>query len=290
MSAEGPAPLHALVQAAAARLAAAGIAADEARLDAEWMARHVLGCDRAALVARAREVVPAEVVHRFNALVDRRGHREPMGYVIGEVEFWGRAFDVGAAVLVPRPETETIVEEALARLAPGGSAVRVADVGTGSGCLAVSIACEVPRARVLAIDVSAPALAVAASNAARHGVAGRVALMRGSLLDAVRGPLDVIVSNPPYVPEGERPALPPEVRDFEPGVALFGGPDGLDAIRAIVAQARDRLRPGGWLIFELGVGQAPAVEALLVARGWAGSAIRPDLQGIPRTAVARRTS
>jgi len=288
VGAAGPIPLHALLHAAAARLAAAGIGADEARLDAEWLARHALACDRAALVARARAIVPAEVVGRFDALVDRRRRREPMGYVLGQVEFWGLAFEVGAAVLVPRPETETIVEEALARIPPRGTRVRVADIGTGSGCLAVSIAREAPGAHVVAIDISAPALAVAARNVARHGVAERVALVRGSLLGAVGGPLDVIVSNPPYVPDGDRPGLPPEVRDFEPGVALFGGPDGLDVIRAIVAEACDRLRPGGWLIFELGAGQAPGVEGLLAGREWADAAIRSDLQGIPRTAVARR--
>jgi release factor glutamine methyltransferase len=291
MTAGGSRPagtLGAEVVAARERLAAAGIASDEAGLDAVLLARHVLGWDAATWIARETDPAPPGFVERYRELVARRTRREPMGYLLGRVEFWGLELEVSPAVLIPRPESEIIVEAALGA-ARGLPAPLIVDVGTGSGCLAVALASALPAARILAIDVSAPALAVARRNAARHGVARRIALVRGDLLGPLRGEADLIVSNPPYVPRTERHNLQPEVRAYEPPEALFAGDDGLAVIRRLVAGAETHLRPGGWLIFELGIGQQPAVRALLEQSGrWHSIDIRPDLQGIPRTAMARR--
>jgi release factor glutamine methyltransferase len=291
MTAGGSRPagtLGAEVAAARERLAAAGIASDEAGLDAVLLARHVLGWDAATWIARETDPAPPGFVERYRELVARRTRREPMGYLLGRVEFWGLELEVSPAVLIPRPESEIIVEAALGA-ARGLAAPLIVDVGTGSGCLAVALASALPAARILAIDVSAPALAVARRNAARHGVARRIAFVRGDLLGPLRGEADLIVSNPPYVPRTERHNLQPEVRAYEPPEALFAGDDGLAVIRRLVAGAETHLRPGGWLIFELGIGQQPAVRALLEQSGrWHSIDIRPDLQGIPRTAMARR--
>jgi release factor glutamine methyltransferase len=291
MTAGGSRPagtLGAEVAAARERLAAAGIASDEAGLDAVLLARHVLGWDAATWIARETDPAPPGFVERYRELVARRTRREPMGYLLGRVEFWGLELEVSPAVLIPRPESEIIVEAALGA-ARGLAAPLIVDVGTGSGCLAVALASALPAARILAIDVSAPALAVARRNAARHGVARRIAFVRGDLLGPLRGEADLIVSNPPYVPRTERHNLQPEVRAYEPPEALFAGDDGLAVIRRLVAGAETHLRPSGWLIFELGIGQQPAVRALLEQSGrWHSIDIRPDLQGIPRTAMARR--
>lgn len=280
--------LGAEVAAARERLAAAGIAGDEAGLDAVLLARHVLGWDAATWIARQTEPVPPGFIERYRALVARRARREPMGYLLGRVEFWGLELEVSPAVLIPRPESEIIVEAAV-DVARGLPAPLIVDVGTGSGCLAVALASALPAARIVAVDVSQPALAVARANAARHRVDRRIAFVRGDVLEPLRVEADIIVSNPPYVPRAERHHLQPEVRAYEPPDALFGGDDGLDVIRRLVAGAETRLRPGGWLIFELGVGQQPAVRALLERSGrWRRIDIRPDLQGIPRTTIAQR--
>jgi release factor glutamine methyltransferase len=215
-----------------------------------------------------------------------------MAYVLGRCEFWGLTFEVTPEVLVPRPETEILVEQALQRLdvTTEGSAGRtIVDVGTGSGCIAVSLAVERPRARVVATDLSPAALAVARRNAVRHGVEERVSLIQADLVGDVIRSADAIVSNPPYVPLRDRSALPPEVRDHEPARALYGGEDGLDVIRRLVAVAADRLAPGGWLLLEFGYGQDAAVRALMAASPfWTDVTVTPDLQGIPRVAAARR--
>jgi len=281
--------LRAAIQQARERLIAAGIDADEAGLDAELLARHVLGWERATLVARLSEPVPLTFDAAFVPLVDRRRRREPMAYILGVQEFWGRDFRVAPGVLIPRPETELLVEEALGwarEHAPGGPPSLV-DVGTGSGCVAVTLALELPRSTVAATDLSAAALEIAGDNARRLGAAVR--FERGSLLTGVAGPLDVIVSNPPYVARADYLALQPEVRLFEPELALVGGVDGLEVIRRLVVEAERALRPGGRLLMEIGYGQAAAAarivtdtERLTVLR------IRNDLQGTPRTVVAVR--
>jgi release factor glutamine methyltransferase len=211
-----------------------------------------------------------------------------MAYIIGRREFWGLDFEVTPDVLVPRPETETLVEEALAR-ARGGERMRLADVGTGSGCLAITLACRLPRARAVATDVSAAALQVARRNATRHGVLDRVRFVQADLLSGLHGPFELIVSNPPYIPTAALRDLQPEVRNYEPAGALAGGPDGLDVVRALLEQAATRLSAGGWLILEFGWGQAARLAAEIAARPvYELEVIQPDLQGIPRTAVIRR--
>jgi release factor glutamine methyltransferase len=285
------------------RLVRAGIEPGEAALDAELLAREVLGWDLARYIAHSDEPASDSFVTAFEALVRRRERREPMSLILGRREFWGLEFEVTGDVLTPRPETEIIVEEALAQMRcgwPEGSPQRrrrpadgprllFADVGTGCGCLAVTLAREVREARVVATDVSGAALEVARRNARRHGVAHRVAFVQSSLLDGVGAAFDLIVSNPPYVPTDLLATLPPEVREHEPRLALDGGPDGLDAIRGLMAQAAIRLTGGGHLVVEFGVGQESGVTQ--AAARWPGlqlQRIRRDLQAIPRTAVLTR--
>lgn len=251
--------------------------------------RRVLGWDRATLLVRGREEFPPQRLPDFESLLVRRERREPMAYILGHAEFWGLDFEVTPAVLIPRPETEQIVEEALARHAGGAPPEHVADIGTGSGCLSVALACEFPQTRVTATDVSREALDVAEANARRHGVAHRVRFVQGNLLAGLSGPFDLVVSNPPYVKAVDREALAPEVRDHEPAIALFGGVDGLDMVRAIVEVAAEATRTGGWLLMEFGFGQAEDVEALAAGhRAWQEITVLDDLQGVPRTLVARR--
>jgi release factor glutamine methyltransferase len=284
--------LQSRIQDARHRLERAGIEASEAALDAHLLARYALGgWERGRLIAALRDPVPAGFDEAFEPLVGRRETREPTAYITGRREFWNIEIEVAPGVLVPRPETEFIVEEVIGRVpaGTGAPALRIADVGTGSGCLAVALARWLPTARVTAIDVSTAALEIAARNISTHEVAGRVSLVQGDLLDSHDGPFDVIVSNPPYVPGGDIPSLPREVRDFEPAGALDGGPDGLDIIRRLVPEAASRLVAGGWLVFEFGFGQTGGVRAIIEAEPRLDLvAIRDDLAGIPRIGVARR--
>jgi release factor glutamine methyltransferase len=277
--------LRELAAAAERRLVAAGIAAAEARLDAELLLRDVLGWDRAAWLTRRDEAVPDGVESAFGATVRRREAREPVAYIRGVQAFYGRDYAIGPGVLIPRPESELIVEESLAALA-GRSAPHLLDIGTGSGCLAVTLALEIPDATVTATDVSAEALAVAGENARRFGVGARVsfALVAGT---GGGGPYDLIVSNPPYVPDGDRPGLQPEVAHYEPATALFAGLDGLDVVRVMVPEVRTRLTPGGAFVMEIGIGQSEAALAIAREAGFAHVGVRADFQGIPRVVVAR---
>ena len=272
------------VSEAALRLAEAGIDARDAAFDAEVLARHALGWDRATYLARWREPAPADFEQPFEPLVARRCRREPVARITGRREFWGLDFEVTPAVLVPRPESELLVETALARLGDRAPRWEVADVGTGSGCLAIALARELPRARVAATDVCPDALAVARRNAARHRAADRVTFHHTDLLDGLPGPFDLIVSNPPYVPDGVVDTLAPEVSRHEPAAALRGGPDGLDTVRRLIAAA-NRLRPGGWLVMEVGAGQSGDAAAIGRRAGLQVVDVRPDLQGIPRAVV-----
>ena len=239
------------VAAGRIRLAEAGVDAASAAFDAEVLARYLLGWDRASYLARARDPVPAWFPQRYGRWLERRAGREPVAQILGHREFWGLDFEVTRDVLTPRPETELIVEEALAcasAMRAGGRVVRsIVDVGTGSGCLAVSLAREIPGARIVATDTSPAALAVARRNVVRHGVGARVAFVRTSLVEGIAGPVDLIVSNLPYAADADLAALPPEVRDFEPPIALAGGPDGLDPIRRLLDGYRASCRPAaGW--------------------------------------------
>jgi len=280
------ATIHTRVARARETLRTAGVGPDEADLDARLLAEHVLGWTTERFFEDANLPPPAGFDDPFDALIARRAAREPYAYIVGHQEFWGLQIDVTPDVLIPRPETELIVESACAFLhdVPAPS---VADVGTGSGCLAVAIALE-RAASVVATDVSDAALDVARNNARRLAVDGLITFRRTNLLEGIEERFDLVVSNPPYVREGDRADIQPEVR-FEPPGALFAGPDGLDVIRRLVPHALDRLKPGGALIFEFGFGQADAVAELIASTpGLTLVGLRPDLQGIPRVAVARR--
>ena len=281
--------IHAQVSAARLRLREAGITPTESDLDARLLAQHVLGWSTERFLIDAREPVPEGFTPRYDALVARRVTREPLAYIVGIREFWGLELEVNADVLIPRPATELIVE-AIQELYPDRSVpLAIADVCTGCGCVAVAIAHERPTATVSGSDISEPALEVARRNALRHGVAGRVAFTRGDLLAGVSGTFDAIVANPPYVVDRARPALQPEVRDHEPSVALFGGVDGLTLVTRLVAAAPPRLKPGGYLIFEFGLGQDVEIEDLIEAAPELSLVgLRRDLQGIARTAIAKR--
>ncbi|MBI2188232.1 MAG: peptide chain release factor N(5)-glutamine methyltransferase [Acidobacteria bacterium] len=280
--------LHDRLAHARARLVAASIRPDEAAIDVDLYARTILGWDRARLLASQHEAAPPALEPRFSEWIARRERREPSAYITGVREFWGLDFVVTPAVLIPRPETEFIVEEALA-IGRGLREPRVADVGTGSGCIAVAIAHDCPACRVVATDISRDALEVARRNAARHGVADRVALVETAYLDGVAGPFDVIAANPPYVKDRDKPILGADVR-HEPDVALFGGDEGLRDIAGVLDAAAQKLEGGGWLVMEFGYGQEEDVERLVAARRALELVrVRQDLQGIPRTAIIRRT-
>jgi release factor glutamine methyltransferase len=282
--------IHDLVAAARHELRAAGIADAEADLDARLLAQHALGWDAARYFAAAHEPAPLGFADHYRGLVARRTRREPVAYLVGHQDFWDLTFEVSPSVLIPRPETELVVEAALERFPDRATPIAVADACTGSGCLAVTLAGERSGARIAATDVSRDALAVAARNARRHRVADRINFVETSVLTGVPGPFDLIVANPPYVPDHERPSMPPEVREFEPAIALFGGRDGLDVIRNLVEQSGERLRAHGVLIFEIGVGQADAATGLISSsRRLKMAEVRRDLQGIPRTVIATRT-
>jgi release factor glutamine methyltransferase len=282
--------IHDLVQGARDRFMKAGINASLASLDAEVLARKVLGWDRTRFITERNEPATSSFLLNFEHVVARRVRREPISYITGTREFWGIDFEVTPDVLIPRPETELIIEEALERIETDSRPV-IIDVGTGSGCIAVVLAREVPGARVVATDVSSGALDVARRNAVRHGVADRVRFVETSFLDGIDDAANLIVSNPPYVPSVSAPGLTPEVRDYEPGVALFAGEDGLESLRRVVEGSVPRLVPGGWLIMEFGYGQDEHVARLVPEYpGLTLVKIRHDLQDIPRTAVIRKSA
>jgi release factor glutamine methyltransferase len=271
------------------RLCAAGIPTDEAALDARLLAQFLLGWDSARILTSGNDAESEGFANRYEAAISRRATREPLAYITGVREFWNRPFEVSAAVLIPRPETEGLVEELLDRFPDTDTPMTLVDACTGSGCVAVSIACERRNARIVATDLSRPALTIARRNAARHGVGDRVRCVRADLVAGLAGPFDAIVANPPYVPVGVRRALQPEVRDFEPEIALFAGPDGLEITARLLQQSLPILKRGGHLIFEFGDGREMAVRELVAAAGGLLLAgVRSDLRGIPRVAVALR--
>jgi len=278
---------------ATARLRAAG--SRSPRLDAELLLAAALGGERLDLFRAPERALTGEERARFNGFIRRREAREPVAYIRGRRGFRTLDLEVTPAVLIPRPETETLVDVALELLAAmpqgDGAALEVLDVGTGSGCIALALAAENPFVRVLAVDIDEEALAVARRNAARHGLERRVGFARGDLCDDLppEPRFDLVVSNPPYVPADEYAALEPNVRDFEPRAALYGGEDGLDAYRRLIPAAARRLRPGGALAVEVGAGEAVAVRALFAAAGvFCEAEERADLAGIPRVVFARR--
>lgn len=264
-----------------------GVPADEAPGDAEVLARHALGWDLATFVTRRRDPAPAGFESAYQPLIERRLTREPVSQIVGHREFWGLEFEVTREVLTPRPETELIVEEALAAFPDRHAPLAIQDIGTGSGCLAIALAREFPSARVTATDISESAIDVARRNARRHGVVDRIAFRHTSETHSAER-FDLVVSNPPYIPAGDAPALAPEVRDFEPASALFSGGDGLDMIRTLLRDLVRQLTPGGRLILEVGHDQAARVAGLASELGWTVERVRADLQRIPRTLVLSR--
>ena len=273
---------------AARILTDAGFAPEGARGDVSVLARHALGWTTAEWAMRLRESAPPDLADRMVAMADRRARHEPVAYITGTREFYGRPFRVTPSVLIPRPETEGLIDEAL-KLRRHNSRPLILDVGTGSGCIAVTLALEWPDSRVVATDISTAALDVARSNA-RALDASSVTFVEVSADEFVPAQftgVDLIVSNPPYVPERDKQSLPADVRDFEPHAALFAGADGLDLIRLLVPAAAKSLAPGGMLLMEIGAGQAGEVRGLLAAAGLRLVDLRPDLQGIPRIVIAR---
>jgi release factor glutamine methyltransferase len=282
--------LHERLTAGRERLVAAGIEPSAAAIDVDLFARTILGWDRARVLVARTEPAPEALEPRFSEWILRRVDREPSAYIVGMREFWGLDFRVTPDVLIPRPESEFIVEESLAILGDLDLASpRLADIGTGSGCLAISLVHELAAAHVTATDVSGPALVVARDNARRHGVEARVTCVETSFLDGIRGPFDLIAANPPYVKEGDKPALARDVR-HEPDVALFGGASGLQGVEATLDAAVRTLTSGGWLVMEFGLGQEDDVRQLVATRpSLRIDRIHADLQGIPRTAVIQRS-
>jgi release factor glutamine methyltransferase len=258
---------------------------DNGRLDAELLLSEVLQLDRVGLYLNYDRPLQAEELAAYRQLVGRRSRREPLQYILGRAEFWSLPFRVGPAVLIPRPDTEVLVEEALRRVRADGT---ILDVGTGSGAVAIALASELPAARLVGIDVSEVALQVATENARHNGVAERVDLLRIDLACLPAGPFDLIVANPPYIPAAEMAGLMPEVRDHEPVLALAGGDDGLDCYRLLAGQAATRLQPGGWLLVEVGIGQAAVVQEIFAAAKLQEGFCRNDLNGIPRVVGGRR--
>ena len=268
------------------RLREAGVS--DPRRDAATLLGEVLGVDRGGVLARKPEPLSPGDAARFDAMVVRRARRMPLQHILGTAEFRGREFEVTPDVLIPRPETEDLVQAVLdVDLGPNA---RIADLGTGSGCIAVSLALGRPGWRVLAIDRSAEALAVASRNALKHGVSERVRFVEqdfAAVPDVERGRCDAVVSNPPYVTEAEWRRLQPEVRDHEPRTALVPGPTGNEAYEAVARAARAMLRSGGLLALELGWRSEEPVREIVGAEGFREIVTRPDLQGIPRVLTAR---
>jgi release factor glutamine methyltransferase len=259
---------------------------DRARADAELLLLHLLQRDRAYLLTHLDEILTGEGAVRYYALVERRLAGEPIQYILGEAEFYGLPFRVTRDVLIPRPETEHLVEKAL-DLAGRFPQPRIVDVGAGSGAISVALAHKLPQAKITSIDISPAALAIAGENARRNAVAVR--FLRGDLLAPVAAEsFEIVVSNPPYVPSTDRDSLAVEVREYEPGLALFAGDDGLEIYRRLIPAAFAVLVPGGFLALEIGFGQSPAIADLLAASGFQQIEFVPDLQGIPRVACAQR--
>jgi release factor glutamine methyltransferase len=274
-------------QALAEKFRQAGI--DSAEADARLLIAHALGIDRAALMANGERALNPAEVKAIDALAERRLKREPVARIFGVKEFWSLPLHISKAVLVPRPETETVIEAALDYIVRDGlraESLRILDIGTGSGALLLALLSELPNAVGTGTDISTPALGVARVNAERHALATRCTFVTCDIAARLPGPFDLIVSNPPYIAHDDIAALAPEVRNFDPALALDGGADGLNGYRAIAKDARRLLAPGGRLIVELGAGQEAAVCALFTNAGLTVGATRNDLAGIPRALTA----
>jgi release factor glutamine methyltransferase len=280
-------PLRVILKYAEQTLAS-GPYPQRARRDAEFLLCHAIGRDRAWLLTHTNCGIEAEQGEHYDALLAQRVTGEPIQYIIGETEFYGLPFRVTSDVLIPRPETEHLVEKVL-ELAANFPAPRIIDVGTGSGCIAIALAHTLPQASITAIDLSKSALDIACENAKRNGIDLR--FLEGDLLaPATEEKFEFVVSNPPYVPTTARATLAVEVREYEPALALFAGDDGLEVYRRLIPAAIDALIPGGYVALEIGCGQSAMITELLAHSGFVQIEFVPDLQGIPRVACARRPS
>jgi len=274
-------------------VAAAQFASDEhlratAIRDAELLLLNILQIPRVTLIAHPDDELSANQRAAYEDCIARRLHHEPIQYITGQQEFYGLTLNVTPAVLIPRPETEHLVEAVLKRL-PTNMPLRIADIGTGSGAIAIALAAHLPQAAITALEISAEALAIATANAREHKVADRIRFLQSDLLSALNREaetFDAIVSNPPYVSEADRAALHPQVRDHEPATALFAGKTGLDVYRRLIPQAHAALKPNGLFALEIGHDQQDAVAALL--RAWHNLSFVLDFQQIPRVALAER--
>jgi len=272
-------------------------------MNAELLLMFTLGCDRAYFYAHPERALTADEQSRYESALAERARGVPAQYITGHQEFWGMDFIVSPAVLIPRPETEHVIETVreleTSDLRPQTSGktrgpevrrlrsdVRVVDVGTGSGCIALALGRELPDAEIHATDISAAALEIARANAARHQLENRIQFHQTDLIEGLKPDFDFIVSNPPYVGESEEDQVQLEVRKFEPRVAVFAGPSGIEVIIRLISQAQAALRPGGWLVMEISGTIANEVSRLL--KGWEEVRITSDLQGIPRVARARK--
>ena len=287
--ASGVATYDALLRDTAVALTAAGI--DNARFEARLLLAHASGVTVEWLIAHGGEAAPLPAVEALRALTARRVRREPMAYVVGEREFWGLPFKVSPAVLVPRPDSETLIEAALALMPGRTQPWRIVDLGVGSGCLLLTLLREFPNARGVGMDASSAALTVAATNAEVLGVSARASLVGGDWrqpgwADRLGGPFDLLVANPPYIETAAIDGLMPDVARFEPRLALDGGGDGLSAYRAIADEAAGLVVPGGRVLIEAGEGQAPEISTLLVAAGFSVGSPWKDLGGIDRVVTA----
>src|SRR3954468_3806220 len=260
------------------------------RLNAELLLMFTLGCDRAYLFAHPERNLTEEEESRYESALTERARGVPAQYITGHQEFWGMDFIVNPAVLIPRPETEHVIETVLAiptaEMPDAKSRVRIVDVGTGSGCIALALAKELPSAEIHATDISASALEIARANAARHQLERRIHFHQSDLLEGLEGDFDAVVSNPPYVGDSEEDHVQLEARKSDPRGAVFAGPSGTEVIARLIPQASRILRPGGWIVMEISGTIADAVRKLL--EGWDNVQIKPDLQSIPKVALARK--
>ncbi len=277
-----------LLRTLTTRFAAAGI--DSARIDARVLLAHVLGVEPLQLFNRPERVLTPPELEQAEALARRREAREPMAHITGRRGFWTIELEVTADTLDPRPDTETLVEAVLAALPDRQAPLSLVDFGTGTGCILLALLSELPRATGLGIDISPGALAVAERNARRLGLAERAGFKLGDWGRGLAGRIDVITSNPPYIPESDLAALEPEVARWEPRTALTAGPDGLEAYRILAPQMAELLAPGGLAAVEVGKGQAPEVAALMGAAGLVAVETRPDLAGVERCVLARKAA
>jgi release factor glutamine methyltransferase len=262
------------------------------RLNAELLLMFTLNCDRSYLFAHPEHELTPDEHNRYDAALAERARGVPAQYITGHQEFWGMDLIVTPAVLIPRPETEHVIETVLnlvGRAPTPANPLRLADLGTGSGAIALALAKELPQAEIVATDISAAALEIARANAARHQLESRIQFREADLLDGLEGnSFDFIVSNPPYVGDSEEDQVQLEVRKFEPRNAVFAGPTGLEVIARLIPQAHASLRSGGWLVMEVSGTISEEVKRLLLMEDWNDVRIRPDLQSIPRVAQARK--